>query len=72
MFKFNVEEELSCKIEGSGKFYAKKGAMVAFKGNFKFDERRPHTRFFRCELGRSFLFHMVLNNVKIIKYKWII
>ena len=38
MFKFNVEEELSCKIEGSGKFYAKKGAMVAFKGNFKFDK----------------------------------
>lgn len=38
LFKFNVEEELSCKIEGSGKFYAKKGAMIAFKGNFKFDK----------------------------------
>jgi len=34
LFKFNVEEELSCKIEGTGKFIAKKGAMVAFKGNF--------------------------------------
>ncbi|KJR45086.1 hypothetical protein UF75_4532 [Desulfosporosinus sp. I2] len=38
MFKFNVEEELSCKIEGTGQFIAKKGAMVAFKGNFKFDK----------------------------------
>ena len=38
MFKFNVEEELSCKIEGSGKFCAKKGAMIAFKGDFKFDK----------------------------------
>ncbi|MCO1602543.1 AIM24 family protein [Desulfosporosinus nitroreducens] len=38
MFKFYVEEELSCKIEGTGKFIAKKGAMVAFKGNFKFDK----------------------------------
>lgn len=38
MFKFDVEEELCCKIEGSGKFIAKKGAMVAFKGNFKFDK----------------------------------
>jgi len=38
LFKFNVEEELTCKIEGSGKFYAKKGVMVAYKGNFKFDK----------------------------------
>ncbi|HBW34357.1 AIM24 family protein [Desulfosporosinus sp. BICA1-9] len=38
MFKFNVEEELSCKVEGTDKFIAKKGAMVAFKGNFKFDK----------------------------------
>ena len=38
MFEFNVEEELSCKIEGSGKFCAKKGAMIAFKGDFKFDK----------------------------------
>ena len=38
MFKFNVEEELACKVEGNGKFIAKKGAMVAFKGNFKFDK----------------------------------
>jgi len=38
LFTFNVEEELCCKIEGSGKFIAKKGSMVAFKGNFKFDK----------------------------------
>ncbi|SDG95673.1 AIM24 family protein [Desulfosporosinus hippei] len=38
MFKFNVEEELCCKIEGTGKFIAKKGTMVAYKGNFKFDK----------------------------------
>jgi uncharacterized protein (AIM24 family) len=38
LFKFNIEEELCCKVEGSGKFYAKKGAMVAFKGNFIFDK----------------------------------
>jgi len=38
LFKFYVEEELSCKIEGTGKFIAKKGTMVAFKGNFQFDK----------------------------------
>jgi len=38
LFKFNVEEELTCKVEGNGKFCAKKGAMVAFKGNFTFDK----------------------------------
>lgn len=38
MFKFNVEEELCCKIEGTGKFIAKKGTMVAYKGNFRFDK----------------------------------
>lgn len=38
LFKFDVEEELCCKAEGSGKFYAKKGAMIAFKGNFTFDK----------------------------------
>lgn len=38
MFKFHVEGELCCKIEGNGKFIAKKGAMIAFIGNFKFDK----------------------------------
>lgn len=38
MFTFNIEDELFCKVEGTGKFYAKKGAMVAYKGNFKFDK----------------------------------
>jgi len=38
LFKFNIEEELCCKVEGNGKFYAKKGAMVAFKGDFRFDK----------------------------------
>lgn len=38
VFKFNIEDELFCKVEGNGRFYAKKGAMVAFKGNFKFDK----------------------------------
>ena len=38
LFKFSVEGELSCKIEGNGKFNAKKGAMVAYIGNFKFDK----------------------------------
>jgi len=38
LFKFTIEEELCCKVEGNGKFYAKKGAMVAFKGDFRFDK----------------------------------
>ncbi|MHB8072776.1 AIM24 family protein [Desulfosporosinus fructosivorans] len=38
MFTFNIEDELFCKVEGTGKFCAKKGAMVAYKGDFKFDK----------------------------------
>ena len=38
MFTFSIEDELFCKAEGNGRFYAKKGAMVAFKGNFKFEK----------------------------------
>lgn len=38
MFEFKVYEELSCKATGGGRFYAKKGAMVAFQGNFDFEK----------------------------------
>lgn len=38
MFEFKVYEELSCKATGSGKFYAKKGAMIAFQGTFNFEK----------------------------------
>ncbi|EQJ09682.1 hypothetical protein [Clostridioides difficile] len=38
MFKFDVTNELMCIARGSGKFFAKKGAMVAFKGNFNFEK----------------------------------
>lgn len=38
MFNFEVYNELSCKVTGSGKFYAKQGAMVAFQGKFDFEK----------------------------------
>ena len=38
MFKFEVCEELSCKATGSGIFYAKKGSMIAFNGQFNFEK----------------------------------
>ena len=38
MFKFEVCEELSCKATGSGVFYAKKGSMIAFNGQFNFEK----------------------------------
>lgn len=38
MFKFEVCEELSCKATGSGLFYAKKGTMIAFSGQFDFEK----------------------------------
>lgn len=38
MFKFDVSNELMCIAKGNGRFYAKKGAMVAFKGKFKFEK----------------------------------
>lgn len=34
MFKFKIHQEVSCIAEGSGVFYARTGAMVAFQGNF--------------------------------------
>lgn len=37
-FKYEIEGELVCKITGQGKFIAKKGCMVAYQGNFKFDK----------------------------------
>ena len=35
MFKFRVPQELTCVAEGSGHFFCKAGAMVAYKGTFK-------------------------------------
>ena len=35
MFKFKIHQELTCIAEGDGHFFAKVGAMVAYKGNFK-------------------------------------
>lgn len=37
-FNYEIQGELTCKIEGFGKFIAKKGAMVAYQGDFKFDK----------------------------------
>ena len=34
MFNFKIHQELSCIAEGDGYFYAKAGAMVAYKGQF--------------------------------------
>ncbi|RKD25279.1 Uncharacterized conserved protein, AIM24 family [Caminicella sporogenes DSM 14501] len=34
MFNFSVYQELTCIAEGSGQFYCRVGAMVAYKGNF--------------------------------------
>lgn len=38
MFKFEICEELSCKATGEGTFYAKKGSMIAFNGQFNFEK----------------------------------
>lgn len=38
MIKFDVTNELMCIAKGKGRFFAKKGAMVAYKGNFKFEK----------------------------------
>lgn len=38
MFKFTTERELTCKASGSGRLYARKGAMIAYKGRFKFEK----------------------------------
>lgn len=34
MFNFKVHQELTCVAEGDGHFFARVGAMVAYKGNF--------------------------------------
>ena len=39
MINFDVTNELMCIARGRGRFYAKKGSMVAFKGDFKGDFR---------------------------------
>ena len=36
MINFDVTNELMCIARGKGRFYAKKGSMVAFKGDFRF------------------------------------
>lgn len=38
MLKFDVTNELMCIVKGSGRFYAKKGSMVAYKGDFRFEK----------------------------------
>lgn len=38
-FKLSRENELYCKVEGNGMFFAKKGSMVGYTGNFKFSKR---------------------------------
>lgn len=38
MFTFATEKELTCLARGNGKFFAKKGAMIAYKGQFKFEK----------------------------------
>lgn len=38
MINFDVTNELMCIARGRGRFYAKKGFMVAFKGDFRFEK----------------------------------
>lgn len=38
-FKLAIDKELYCKASGSGTFFAKKGSMVAYDGQFKFSKR---------------------------------
>jgi len=35
MFEFKVHQEVSCVAKGSGHFFSRLGAMVAYQGNFK-------------------------------------
>lgn len=37
-FNLKVLSELSCKVEGNGQFFAKKGSMVADQGAFKYEK----------------------------------
>lgn len=36
--KFEIQGELTCVITGNGRFISKKGAMVAYKGDYKFEK----------------------------------
>lgn len=38
-YSMTTERELYCKVSGSGMFFAKKGSMVAYNGQFKFSKR---------------------------------
>ncbi|MBF8982049.1 AIM24 family protein [Lutibacter sp. B2] len=38
MYKLRSQDELTCVCEGNGVMYARKGAMVAYKGEFKFEK----------------------------------
>ena len=38
-FKLDTHAELSCKAEGNGIFFAKKGSMIADQGSFKYSKR---------------------------------
>lgn len=38
MFEFTIERELFLKAQGTGKFFAKKGSMVADAGQFKYEK----------------------------------
>lgn len=38
MFNFSIESELTCKVSGNGSLVAKKGSMIAYKGDFKFEK----------------------------------
>lgn len=38
MFFLKTESELTCKAEGQGHFFAKKGAMIAEQGQFKYEK----------------------------------
>lgn len=38
MFQLSTQKELTCVASGSGKMFAKKGAMVAYKGQFRFQK----------------------------------
>lgn len=38
-FRLSTDKELYCKVVGDGMFFAKKGSMVGYSGNFKFSKR---------------------------------
>lgn len=51
-----VENELLCKAEGNGHFFAKKGSMIADIGQFKYDKRLLGTN--EGGLGSQLLGHL--------------